>query len=311
MSERDGGIKEFSGDPSRRPAVPVRKKRRQSYEFLRFICMFFVVASHVDQPRFFGFTALSIFIILSVRLSGGSLATKPFSEVFRTRVSRILIPWLIWCVIYEAVKVYQFGPSALTFTDPNSLLIGSTIHLWFLVYMVLITPIIYLAVRAPRNAIGFAAVMGVFSLLGLGAVFLEMRASLPEPYSQWALALPPTSYGLLAADFPAVLPLALLAMLVALAMALKGYLIAGYLALSAVVLWLADHIDLPGTWAETLGATTFGIYLSHQLIILLCYKLIPFEAGRWLMTVIAFSSATIFVFAYQRIKPGLKRLLTH
>ena len=108
-------------------------------------------ANEVTEPLLgisFGLTTLQVILCALVARSAREVSAGRFLE---RRAVRLLKPWLIWSLVYLAVKVAQsvrYGHGWDDQLDPSMWLVGGAFHLWFLPY-------------------GFAASAAAFGLLHL------------------------------------------------------------------------------------------------------------------------------------------------
>lgn len=232
-----------------------------------------------------GYTGLNAFIILSIALSTRSSMRHPLREFMARRVSRILIPWLVWSGFYLALRALLEGPAnALTLSDPLSLLIGPVIHLWFLPFLMLSAPLAYLATHLPHGRKFGVLVLLVGVPLVCELYFVERAGVLPPPLAQWAFALPAVIYGVFRASGRSLGPIAFIAGVLGGMYALGMVEPAVHLALAAGLFELALRLRVSWTWAKPLGDAAFGIYLLHPFCVYIVARIYDYEAERLKLT---------------------------
>jgi len=257
--------------------------RWRSLDLLRFVAAFGIVWAHMLNPNpiaTIGYTALALFLILVPFLSIHHIDRKdrPASRKRSLmRMKRILVPWLFWSLFFKLLMAVQARDPLDFFVvhDPKWLLIGPTIHLWFLPFIFVVTAVFVPLSRHIDTVWRLrTACVGAFAL-GLVCMYLHDYAGLAEPWGQWLYALPPYLYGLLAA-YGAKLrsSSAPIVFLVALALI---FWIAGdsywppHFIAALVLFELAFVIRLESQIWSVLGSLAFGIYLMHPFWMLVWY----------------------------------------
>ena len=272
------------------------KARSAGLDAVRFLAIAGIVWRHAadatsDAPGFFG---VPFFLVVALLLLGRSIGGRPGEPVMplmRRRAVRLCVPFLLWCLIYEALrqaKSLRHGGFQFDALGPFTLLGGTSRHLWFLPFllicMLLAIPLLTWAGRSP----GRGKTVGVLALLAAAAVI--------------ALPTPAGLTGTMSADAEFVLSYyqALPAALVGLALAavlglprrVTGWSNAvGLIGIAGVVLTTAGQWRLPeptlllstlggvAAWLVAgapmagvaslawLGRLSFGIYLSHVVFL--------------------------------------------
>lgn len=273
-------------------------------ELQRFLCAFGIVWYHMNAPHKVLFhVALPLFVVLAVFLSVVSLQRGGETRFWRARVRRILIPWLAWSAFYIAVEMARGEPSYLTQIAGNPLLIlvGPTITLWFLPFLLLASLIVVATERWMRRDGDVERLLMLAVPVAAGSYWVYNHATLPEPLIPWSSVLPSVLYGLVvvyARDRGRPwAPLAFLGGLVLMTTALHS--LDGVVALlfAALFFELGLRVRLPGTIWLIGGRLSFGIYLMHPFMMLVYYKLLPFgwppTVGA--LTVFTASAAATFI----------------
>lgn len=271
---------------------PGATPRLANVERLRVLAMYEIVAFHVSEQRLPIIAGLGLptFLLLNNAFNC-TLSERMGPRAFlRTKVSRLLVPWLLWSGIYLVLQLLERYRHEEPLTEGFSawMLIGGTYsHLWFVPFSLVGSLLIAgVQVRTPKLAHGWT---GLFALL-LGAAVAAVAArvlvteAVEWPLLQWLFALPaiPLGFGLgrmlLAADAGVRKRLAWIALAVALVCVSLPRLLESIttpdwetvrryaVSLSLVSLGFV----WPGTAervSRRLAPLLFGVYLSHPLIL--------------------------------------------
>lgn len=290
--------------------TPLPRKHRPSIDLARIAAAFGIVWAHLHAPgQYIGYTALALFLVMTGFLSMQSLQRSDGSFSWTARAQRIVLPWLVWSAFFLVLRVAMWDGPGLPplLTDPWSLLIGSSIHLWFLPFVMLAAPTIPLMaawLKSPR-ALTVASVLLV--LLSLPLYALHGFVPMPEPLPQWCYAFPPFLYGALAAVGHAQGrirdPL-----LAALAISLGGFAMTQsfwsvQLLLSAGLFEALWRLDLPGQGLRWAGSLAFGIYLVHPFFMLVGYKFLA-GAGPVGLALFTFAASLAAAALLRWLAPG-------
>ncbi|MEM1415197.1 MAG: acyltransferase family protein, partial [Myxococcota bacterium] len=154
----------------RAPAASVADARRvhlEGWDRLRVLAAIDTVGLHVNGSHpLFGF-GLPLFLILAVALGVSKRAPRPTRRFLGRRVDRILLPWFFWslallplCALRETI----YGRPAFAWLEPEMLLYGPSIHLWFLPFILvagLAAHGLHRVFERSIVAVGVAFVLGV------------------------------------------------------------------------------------------------------------------------------------------------------
>jgi surface polysaccharide O-acyltransferase-like enzyme len=281
-----------------RPVAPratgrASSERLANVERLRLVAMFEIVAFHVsgavgaEQQRLPIIAGLGLpaFLLLNNAFNttlSERMGTRAFLDV---KVRRLLVPWLVWSVIYAAIvlaeRVRHGEPVAEAF--PIWVIVGGTYdHLWFVPFALFGGTLIARLQAKTRErshtrvALSALALGGV--LVVIDAVILRSFA-IEWPLLQWLFALPSVFLGfalgrvVLAADRRLFLRLGL-------ALTLLGVLcVAGSRAFGVPEMVIRYCVSMalvalafvwPGrgdALSQKLTPLLFGIYLIHPLLV--------------------------------------------
>jgi surface polysaccharide O-acyltransferase-like enzyme len=190
---------EAASAPRREPS-----ERLANVERLRIVAMLEIVTFHVggavatDTYRLpiVGGLGLPVFLLLNNAFNctlSERMGTRAFLDV---KVSRLLLPWLIWSGIYAGIvlaeKVRHDEPLADAFS-PWMIIGGTYTHLWFVPFALFGSLLIAgLQVRTKtlphRNMAAVTLALG--TALTLGGAWLLHTRDIEWPLLQWLFALP-------------------------------------------------------------------------------------------------------------------------
>jgi surface polysaccharide O-acyltransferase-like enzyme len=214
---------------------------------------------------------------------------------FVARARKLVLPWLFWSLVFRVVmlKVSDDPGKWQLLTDPWSLLVGSSVHLWFLPFVMLAMVLVEPAGRLIRTPRALAVVL--VGLVGLSALMFWAHGvpGLPVPMPQWLFGVPVYGLGLLL-GLAHHLERPRWPMLAAMAMSVIAYVVSGgalwsFTVVAAVLAFEAFWwLPLRGRWLPFLGQTAFGIYLVHPFFLLVVYKIFDAGVDRILAAVLTF-----------------------
>lgn len=265
---------------------PATKDYRRAIDLLRFLAAMGIVLDHTLAWGFVGYPALGLFLILTSYFGVGSYRRSGGEAFWSSRAKRILIPWLFWCAFYRVVWELVSDEPFTLLSDPFTLLIGPSIHLWFLPFAALalvIIPSIARDVETEKALLwASAALVPVAVVLGLihakaGLEGWQLAGSpIPMPVPQWAFSLPIYIWGALAAVAHRIgkpqVPMIAAAVASAILLALDWDVASVQLILCAVVFEIFFRLPWKGEWMSHLAGYAFGIYLLHPFFLLVAYK---------------------------------------
>lgn len=287
------------------PDLPIH---RPCVDLARLLAAFGIVWAHAHAPgEEVGYVALALFLVLSGFFATRSLHRSRGAVRFLARVPRLLVPWLVWSLIYRLVGLrVADGPVALL-SDPWSLLVGGWLHLWYLPFLMAAMLAVPLVARIADLRIACALLVPV----SVGLLLVHGRGDLPVPLPQWCFAFPPFLWGCVAAMAEtrgrSLLPLIAAAAISALTFALTAEPWALALLVAALLfrwVWQLPDID----FGRDAGRMAFGVYLVHPLFILVAYKLFGAEAPAAWVAIFAFAASFLGIVVLRRV-PGLGRVV--
>lgn len=255
-----------------------------------------------------GYLALALFLILIGFLSVRSLARGGVRRFWLGRLVRFFLPWLVWSAFFLALNIWRGGWGQILPARPLDLLIGPSIHLWFLPFVILASPLIIvlqLKLTSPAR-VWLAALTAV--PLAVGAIWAHDQANLPEPVAQWAFATMPLVFGLLSAmgQHHRVTAAPLLFAILTCAIAGFGFRspLAAYLLGAAVLFEILWRIDIQLPRLAQLGQLSFGIYLVHPFFILVWFYFGGVGYPPALGAVAVFAASAVCIFVIRLVPAG-------
>ena len=295
----------------------------RALDLARFVAAFGIVWDHARAPYAdVGYTALALFVILASFLGMGSYERSGGPGFWAARAKRIAVPWLFWCVVYRIVhETVSDEPFALL-AEPFTLLIGPSIHLWFLPFdMMALLAIPYLSrwLRTPLDLARACSILVVVALplgwlhaeAGIAGWFISLQQA-PQPLPQWFFSLPLFWFGALLAvgkRMGLVWPVLLAAALTSAMLFWRAPEFASVqMVLVAVLFEAVWRVQINGRWPTWLAGFAFGIYLLHPAAMLVVFKLFGAEVDRSFAALFAFALAWALTALLQRL-PGVNRFI--
>ncbi len=296
---------------------------RRSVDLARFVAAFGIVWDHARAPYAdIGYTALALFLVLTSFLAVGSFERSDGQRFWLARAERIALPWLFWCVFFRVVfEVVSDEPFELL-SDPWTLLIGPSIHLWFLPFvMIFLVTIPWVSRFIDRPArMYLAAILLVVVSIPLGLLHAKLApqawfinpAGFPQPLPQWFFALPLFWFGAILATgkrMGLIWPVIVAAAVIGAVLYERSPEFASVqMILVAVIFEVVWRVNIKGAWPTWLAGFAFGIYLLHPATMLVAFKLFSETVDRSFAAVFAFALAWVLTAALQRV-PGVNRFL--
>lgn len=292
-------------------------QHRQSIDLARFIAAFGVVVSHAyaTVEDWVGHLSVGLFLILTAFLAVQSMQRAGGRYPFVARALKLLVPWLLWSAFFRLVDllVSDSPTRFVPLTDPWTLLIGASIHLWFLPFvmgaMALVQPV-GRWVSTPARLM--AACAGVVAL-GVPFFWAHHWLGLPQPLPQWLIATPVYLLGLLV-GIAHQMGRPVLALAAAFGLSSVAFVVTGgapwfFTLFTAVlvfeVLW---RLPLRAPYLPALGQSAFGIYLLHPFMMLVTYKFMGGDVAPMVAAVVTFLTSWAVVATARRI-PLVARLM--
>lgn len=296
---------------------------RRSLDLARFVAAFGIVWDHARAPYAdVGYTALSLFLILASFLAMGSYERSGGPGFWASRAKRIVVPWLFWCLAFRIVHEVMSDEPFVLLSEPFSVLIGPSIHLWFLPFdmiALLLIPIFSTWIRSERELI-MSCLLLVCVAIPLGWLhaqvglegWLYSMSKAPQPLPQWYFALPIFMYGAFAAAGHRLgktfYPLAAAFVVSAALMVIQPGFASVQMFLAAVIFEALWRFKIVGTWPTKLASYAFGIYLMHPAFMLVAFKLFGADVDRSLAALFTFFAAWAGTWMFQRL-PFLNRMV--
>ncbi|WEK06356.1 MAG: hypothetical protein P0Y65_08945 [Candidatus Devosia phytovorans] len=288
--------------------------RNQAVELLRIASAFGIVWFHggATGSEYAG-GGLIVFVILSTLFVSGRDGPSPKALT----LLRFLIPWAIWMAIYGLLNLVRGIPIVpLDNGLIPGVLMGSSIHLWFLPFITAIIAIIVLAKRAMP-----ALVLGAVATACLAIVMITFPWWYPwswtagVPFTQYVHVLPAVLAGTIlgAIRFPdrnrlwglaIVITVALIALLPA-----KGAISYGIGMIAVAIAMMPLARQWASRWDVTpISRAMFGVYLVHPLALYPTWRFIGAGYGVLAVTA-AFLLSLCAVLLTRRVSPQVSSVL--
>jgi surface polysaccharide O-acyltransferase-like enzyme len=260
--------------------------RLANVERLRLVAMFEIVAFHVSEHRLpiVAGLGLPVFLLLNNAFNTTLTERMGTPAFLNVKVSRLLVPWILWSLIYLAIVLLERWRHDEPLTEDFSIwmLIGGTyVHLWFVPFALASSVLIaWLQARTGRFdawAVTLAHLL-CGTILTVFNAWLLAPGAIQWPALQWLFALPALPFGFafgraILGGRPIMIRLACFAGVAAalgLGLAFAGVvpeMVRRYgvslLLISLAFLW-------PGRsepFSQRLSPLLLGIYLSHPLLV--------------------------------------------
>jgi surface polysaccharide O-acyltransferase-like enzyme len=303
--------------------------RLANVERLRLVAMFEIVAFHVSEQRLpvVAGLGLPVFLLLNNAFNctlTERMGTRPF---LNTKVSRLLLPWLLWNVLYLAVVLAERWRHAEPLMQGFSLMTvfgGTYEHLWFVPFA-LAGALIIAGVQAQTRALSNGWVCTLALVVGAGVTLANACLLAPGriewPWLQWLFALPalPLGFGLgravLATDprvrkrlawWAAALGLSCLAAGLAWGLGtvwgwpMPEEMVRRYAVAMALVSVAFVWPGVSDPFSVRLTPLLFGVYLSHPLVVRVYQAAHLPELPLAVFAALVFSVSAVFVALLQR-----------
>jgi surface polysaccharide O-acyltransferase-like enzyme len=335
---RTGTVGPGLGGPEIVVSAPAEEPRKSSerlanVERLRIVAMLEIVTFHVGEaigsgsqrlPVVAGL-GLPVFLLLNNAFNctlAQRMGTRKFLDV---KVSRLLLPWLIWSAVYAAIiiaeSVRHDEPVADRFT--LWMLVGGTYtHLWFVPFALfgsLLIAGLQLRTRFVSHTLMAALSCAVGAALVVVGAWLLATRTIEWPVLQWLFALPSPLLGfalgrMLLSEHPEFRRRATLGMsaLAALVVGLGlGWEMPDMARRYAVSMALVSLFFLwPGkadVVSKRFTPLLFGIYLTHPLLVRTYQAAHLPQLPTALLGILVFGAAALFTEGLRR--SPLKRLV--
>jgi fucose 4-O-acetylase-like acetyltransferase len=292
--------------------LPQKKPNYGSVELLRVVAILGVIWFHIPglPGRRVAFTGLIVFVILTAAFSAISAVNSTFSQFAIKRSRRLLIPWIIWSVVYAAINKALGRPLWPHANDYFSgILAGPWIGLWYLPFALIVSLLAYPVQRAFKlvsEPVRFYSCIGCGLVLLFLAGIIRRELALTPPWGQWLHALPAAAFGyalsLLITDKAArwnVFLFICIPLIYATASRFEdmGLSLTYVLAMPLTALAFMVKVNPPSI-VTSLGALGFGVYVLHGGLISVMGRIPPFNSSPYwvfaLTTIAAFSAASLF-----------------
>ena len=283
-------------------------KRIACVDELRIIGSIGIVWFHAMLPGAgIGHAGLLVFIIFAVVFAPSGVAWRDAGSVIGKRSRRILIPWILWCAIYAALRITSSIVSEeppLGWIQINMLLYGTWTHLWFLPYIFSVNSVMilwtagesFIAVRR-----GAMACLAIAILLPTCFMHSTQFSSLGAPFGEWVYAAPALGFGLLlwlvrrSRSYACIFFMAgLILFCLGVFRCSDGRIWQVGIGVTVAVFPFVLIKSTENTMVEYLGKLSMGVYLVHPIFLAMLFE--PFELHHIGLQVVAVTVVIIMSF---------------
>jgi len=287
-------------------------KKRGDIELIRIIGAFGIVWYHSGSiGHEIAYSGLVIFIILSMYLDGIN-RTDNFD--FLQKVRRILVPWLVWFIIYGVINYVTKKPIVSIQNGLISgVLSGTQIHLWYMPF-IFICLILFRLCRKfiQNNHIAYiGALISTFILLS-SPLWREKSLQFGYPFSQYVHASAGVAIGIFFSQFHSIKKsiAIILYLLVSLssifAISVVGVGVPYFIGILVSSVLISDfYKQNVSASVEFISRNTLGIYFIHIFVFMIIFKFnlisgifVPF---------FCFCLSLFFVAIIRRLLPGFSK----
>lgn len=167
-----------------------------SVEALRVVAVAGVMWFHLENAPFaaVGQAGLVAFVLLCTTFQSIAAERETLRAYLHRRSQRLGPPWLAWFALYSAANLLR-GREWFPWSEgmAANLLTGPWIGLWFLPFVWLMSPVVFLLTRwtapGPPEA-SIPLLLTLAGLLLLIAAWLPLLRPIPTPWAQWLHAAP-------------------------------------------------------------------------------------------------------------------------
>lgn len=279
---------------------------RTDVELLRVISAFGIVCFHSGYgfARDAAYAGLVVFLVFSIYFALNS--TKKYSV--RSRALRLLVPCLIWSIIYAFTDVLRGDP---VFSGGSSILskvlLTPAVHLWYLPFVFFWLIALDRVKSVNPQVLAVAAASSACILLMTAPFWRQWEYS--SPFGQYMHATPAVLLGVFLALYSycsslqkRILLVGVIACIgVILMLNISGISLTYGLGFCASLILLKNRDMLPSNRVILVfSKLTFGIYLVHPLIIDVMRYL---GVSDFLLPVLTFFASAMFIYLMLKVIP--------
>lgn len=280
---------------------------RSDIQFLRAVSAFGIIWFHsgISAGKEIAYGGLVFFLIISVFFSVRSKRQHKPHE----RILRLLLPFLIWSLVYGVINYAFFG---VIFRENYSLLskilTSPSIHLWFLPFMFAVLVALDTFQVSSRNGSFFLG-SGLVSIFLILSSFWWRNFQTADPFGHYLHAIPAVFVGIFLGGWDRISGGRRWWMLGAIAVSLIITAVSGVRGIG-VTYMVGLIMSLPLLMPESVlpdnrfiirvGETTFGVYLVHIGVLFVLRKT---GLSGMLLPVPAMIISVVIILVFEKLVP--------
>jgi len=256
--------------------------RITSIELLRLLASLGIIFFHAQAPgALIGYSGLPVFMMISIAFSAMDTKHKSFNSIASAKFKRLGNPWIFWSMVYlclKWIKCWHEGNPGICPFQSYMILTGTSLHLWYLPFALLILTIVSLSVHkgllpVKNKYVYLYIVISVIFFVVCSLLLPRVKGAVP--FSQWVFITPSIPMGMILAVTPLGekkslrILLVVFIILVVSSLILNSYgynrLIVPYLVAlgGCIAAWTVS--TKTNHTINKLALLSFGIYLVHPL----------------------------------------------
>jgi peptidoglycan/LPS O-acetylase OafA/YrhL len=267
------------------------RTRNGSVDAMRLIASAGIVWFHAGAwGKTVSYAALSLFIVFLIVLPlqrpwSGSVASYAWD-----RANRLLRPWVVWSLIYAALKIAQAvlqNQTVVSEFNWTMMVIGTMTHLWFLPFgfACSVTAFWFVKHFKGNSELAFASLVAL-AAVSVPASTLALNSDLTTPFAQWCYGLPAVFFAM-AIHFANFDRVKLFCVIGATALSWLLVIAIADQMLGAVSLLLGVNLAVivlampttSGPWTQWAANVSMPVYLAHPIFLSLVHGKAGFENG--------------------------------
>ncbi len=290
-------------------------RRNQAVELLRIASAFGIIVFHAKAPYAeFGYSGLVAFVLLS-----------PFMDVSRNwgkirspamLAKALLLPWLFWVIVYGVAK---FALDKSIVPAPGIfgvLLVGTSIHLWFLPFMFLaLAAINALKPHQHPGRLFLPSALAAAAILAAAPFWSGYGRAIMLPFPQWIHASAAIFFGIalgvaISSQRKMVILIVIFAINIAIMAIYPIYGVTLPYVVAIISLMLCNYFGGYITHnfsVQSIADCMFGVYLVHIFFLSAASRIIG--SANYGQVLLAFAASLAAVWSARRLVPASRLVL--